>query len=69
MTTDEFLADLTTRNLLADKYQHFLRDFLNLSDLVKFAQLTPSNEETNHALTIITELIEATKNGNGNDEL
>ncbi len=61
MTTEEFLNYLSTNRRLQLEYQMILKDFLNSSDLVKFAKHLPVREEADRALAIIHQLIEATK--------
>jgi hypothetical protein len=61
MTTEEFLTYLSAGHRLKLEFQMILRDFLGSSDLVKFAKHLPLLEEAGCCLTIIHQLIEATK--------
>jgi hypothetical protein len=61
MTTEEFLVHLTKDNSLTREQQLLLREFLNYSDLVKFAKHLPLLEEADRALAKSRELIEETK--------
>jgi hypothetical protein len=61
MTTEEFLKQLTTGSYLNTEQQSLLKDFLVQSDLVKFANHSPSKEEAERALLHIEQLVETTK--------
>lgn len=60
MTTEEFLAHLKSTDVLNDQQKETLKKFLELSDLVKFAQFTPETEEQNKNLQIALKLIDQT---------
>jgi hypothetical protein len=69
MTTEEFLTYLSTSHRLKPEYEMILKDFLNSSDLVKFAKHLPLLEEADRSLTFIHQLIEATKEVPGTELL
>lgn len=63
-TTEEFLKTLsihgTAANILLQKHQNLLADFLTQCDLVKFARHEPNMEECQTTVRICRELIEKT---------
>ncbi len=61
MTTEEFLMRLTTGAFLNSEQQLLLKDFMQQSDLVKFANHFPSIEEAEKDLGHIEQLVETTK--------
>ncbi len=61
MTTEEFLMRLTTGTYLNKEQQLLLKSFMQQSDLVKFANHSPSKEEAEMALLQIEQLVETTK--------
>ncbi len=61
MTTEEFLMQLTTGTCLNKEQQLLLKSFMQQSDLVKFANHSPSKEEAEMALLQIEQLVETTK--------
>jgi hypothetical protein len=61
MTTEEFWVHLTTNNCLNREQQLLLGEFLNFSDLVKFAKHLPFLDEAGRALSKSRQLIEETK--------
>ncbi|HBF39646.1 MAG TPA: hypothetical protein DDW50_20315 [Firmicutes bacterium] len=61
MTTEEFLKSLTTGAYLNQEQQALLNGFMQQSDLVKFANHSPSDDEAEASLRHIKELVEATK--------
>ena len=61
MTTEEFLNYVSTNQDLKLEFQLILKDFLNSSDLVKFAKHLPLIAEAQHSLAIVHQFIEATK--------
>lgn len=60
MTTEEFLAQITTSTYLPQGYQSIVQDFLNQSDLVKFAKQAPAIQEAQQDLLTIEQLVEVT---------
>lgn len=67
MTTEEFLISLGRMDFLSAAQQKNLAEFLQYSDLVKFAKHLPVKDEGDKALTIIHGLIEETKEEAEND--
>lgn len=61
MTTEEFLARLTSEAYLNKEHQSTIKKFLHQSDLVKFAKQLPPVEEAGQALVDIEQLVVATK--------
>jgi hypothetical protein len=62
MTTEEFLSYVTKKSdCLTKAQQTMLRDFLNISDLVKFAKQRPAPETLRQALADIERLVEETQ--------
>jgi hypothetical protein len=61
MTTEEFLMRLTTGVYLNPEQQSLLKNFMQQSDLVKFANHSPSIQEAEKALYQIEQLVETTK--------
>ncbi|MCL6590718.1 MAG: hypothetical protein K6U80_12275 [Firmicutes bacterium] len=62
MTTEEFMFYVTAKsNCLTKAQQTMLRDFLNISDLVKFAKQRPAPETLRQALADIERLVEETR--------
>jgi hypothetical protein len=61
MTTEEFLAQLTTEDYLDKENQSVLKSFLLQSDLIKFAKQSPAPDEAGQALNNIEQLVAATK--------
>jgi hypothetical protein len=60
MTTEEFLAQLTTKDYLTKESQSVLKIFLQQTDLIKFAKQSPTLEEAGQALINIEQLVAAT---------
>jgi hypothetical protein len=50
MTTEEFLEKTSASSALSAQHKQFLQDFLNASDLVKFAKLEPAPSDMAQAL-------------------
>ncbi len=67
MTTEEFLLSLGRMDFLGPAQKNILAEFLQYSDLVKFAKHQPVKEEGEKALTIVYGLIEETKEDVEND--
>ncbi|HEX3044102.1 MAG TPA: hypothetical protein VHY08_05050 [Bacillota bacterium] len=62
MTTEEFLGYVTKKSdCLSKAQQTVLKEFLMLSDLVKFAKQRPAPEAISRALTDIERIVEETK--------
>ncbi len=61
MTTEEFLISLAKMDILNLTQKTAVTDFLQYSDLVKFAKYQPAREEGEKAFSIIHGLIEETK--------
>ncbi|NLW48916.1 MAG: hypothetical protein GXY86_16500 [Firmicutes bacterium] len=67
MTTEEFLMSLGRMDFLEPAQQNILAEFLQYSDLVKFAKHQPLKDEGEKALTMVHGLIEETKEEVNND--
>ena len=67
MTTEEFLMCLGRMNFLEQAQKNILAEFLQYSDLVKFAKHQPLKDEGEKALTMVHGLIEETKEEVKND--
>lgn len=61
MTTEEFLSNLGNKDFLNSAQKKAVAEFLQYSDLVKFAKHQPLKEDGERALEIIYRLIEETK--------
>jgi hypothetical protein len=60
-TTEEFLAELTSANVLPKPDQEKLGEFLQHCDLVKFAKYNPTNEQIQKTFDLVKDFIETTK--------
>jgi hypothetical protein len=60
-TTEEFLAELTSANVLGKTDQQRLREFLQHCDLVKFARYSPTTEQIQKTFDLVKDFIETTK--------
>jgi hypothetical protein len=60
-TTEEFLAELTSANVLSKPDQDRLREFLQHCDLVKFAKYNPTTEQIQKTFDLVKDFIETTK--------
>ncbi len=60
-TTEEFLAEMATTNLLSLPQQELVGDFLEKCDLVKFAKYGPGQEEIEGVYNSAVRLIDETK--------
>jgi hypothetical protein len=67
MTTEEFLMSLGRMDFLTTVQKNILAEFLQYSDLVKFAKHQPLKDEGEKALTMVHGLIEETKEEVNND--
>lgn len=67
MTTEEFLISLGRMDFLSSAQKKNLAEFMQYSDLVKFAKHLPVKDEGEKALTIVCGLIEETKEEAEND--
>ncbi len=61
MSTEEFLSKAKTSPALTTEHKHFLRDFLVLCDMVKFARYGSSVNEAKDSFSIVRNFIEQTK--------
>lgn len=61
MTTEEFLAKLSTTNILTESDQQRLEEFLTHCDLVKFAKHDPTAEQIQKTFDLVRDFIETTK--------
>ena len=61
MTTEEFIHAVRFSDRLTNDQQGFLRDFLNASDMVKFAKFVPTPEEMFRALRLARVFVEETR--------
>ncbi len=60
-TTEEFLAELPTTNVLSQSDQDTLAEFLRHCDLVKFAKYNPTTEQIQRTFNLVKKFIETTK--------
>lgn len=60
-TTEEFLAELTSANVLGKPDQDRLGEFLQHCDLVKFAKYNPTTEQIQKTFDLVKDFIETTK--------
>jgi hypothetical protein len=60
-TTEEFLAELPSANLLNQSDQNLLAEFLTHCDLVKFAKYNPTTEQIQKTFDLVKNFIETTK--------
>jgi hypothetical protein len=60
-TTEEFLAELATADVLARPDQQRLAEFLQHCDLVKFAKYNPTTEQIQKTFDLVRDFIETTK--------
>ncbi|MFC1677418.1 hypothetical protein ACFL3G_10210 [Planctomycetota bacterium] len=60
-TTEEFLIELATADILGTDDKTDLGEFLKLSDLVKFAKHSPTTEQIQKTFDLVKNLIEKTK--------
>lgn len=67
MTTEEFLMSLGRMDFLSSSQKNLLAEFLQYSDLVKFAKHQPLKDEGEKALNMVQGLIEETKEEVDND--
>jgi len=56
-TTEEFLADIRTRNVLSEPHKKLLREFLQHCDLVKFAEQQPTNDEIQRTFDLCKQFV------------
>jgi hypothetical protein len=61
MTTEEFLNSVKTNPFIEDKHKDILRQFLNLSDMVKFAKYGPNPSEAKDSLLLVQRFVDETK--------
>lgn len=67
MTTEEFLMSLGRMDFLSPSQKNILAEFLQYSDLVKFAKHQPLKDEGEKAFIMVRGLIEETKEEADND--
>jgi len=60
-TTEEFLIELASANILAKSDQDRLAEFLQHCDLVKFARYNPTTEQIQRTFDLVKDFIETTK--------
>ncbi|MGR3320154.1 MAG: BatD family protein [Candidatus Anammoxibacter sp.] len=60
-TTEEFLAEMTDREIMEMEHKRLIRKFLEQCDLVKFAKYGPDNEEIDGAYNSAKKLVDETK--------
>ncbi|MBF0620276.1 MAG: DUF4381 family protein [Candidatus Omnitrophica bacterium] len=61
MTTEEFMARAVAAAVMTAEHKGFLKDFLNESDMVKFAKFIPGEAEAKRALKAARDFVEQTK--------
>jgi hypothetical protein len=61
MTTEEFMNAVRYSDRLTAAHQKFLIDFLNASDMVKFAKFIPTSEEMYQGLKLARTFVEETR--------
>ena len=61
MTTEEFFAHLRNSDRLNDQQKKLLSDFLNSSDMVKFAKYAPTREEIQSGFNFVERFVQETK--------
>lgn len=61
-TTEEFLGEMATANILSLAHQELVGDFLGHCDLVKFARYGPTEEEIEGVYQSAVKLVDETKN-------
>lgn len=60
-TTEEFLVELSSANILSQSDQDQLGEFLGHCDLVKFAKHNPTTEQIQRTFDLVRDFIETTK--------
>jgi hypothetical protein len=60
-TTDEFLVELASANVLGKADRQRLEEFLQHCDLVKFARYNPTTEQIQKTFDLVKDFIETTK--------
>jgi len=60
-TTEEFLVELSSANILSQSEQRRLGEFLSHCDLVKFAKYNPTTEQIQRTFDLVKDFIETTK--------
>ena len=61
MTTQEFMEKARRSTVLSDEQKTFLRDFLDASDMVKFAKFVPTVNQMKDALRLARRFVDETK--------
>lgn len=60
MTTEEFMEKARNSAAISDAHKSFLKDFLDASDMVKFAKFIPSLDQMGEALRLARRFVEET---------
>ncbi|GJQ60798.1 MAG: hypothetical protein SCALA701_35990 [Candidatus Scalindua sp.] len=60
-TTEEFLTEMTTSNKLDETHKELIENFLEHSDLVKFAAYAPQDQEIESSYSSAKRLVDETK--------
>lgn len=60
-TTEEFLAEMAHTNRLEDSHKLLIQEFLEHSDMVKYAKYGPSNREVKETYDIAKRLVDETR--------
>jgi hypothetical protein len=61
MTTEEFLNSVKANPFIEEKHKEILRQFLNLSDMVKFAKYGPNPSEAKDSFALAKRFVDETK--------
>ena len=62
-TTEEFISDIYSRSIFEKESQSILKEFMEFSDLVKYAKHKPENSDIQKSFNIVKNFIEKTKEG------
>ncbi|MGE4285526.1 MAG: hypothetical protein AB7F23_02820 [Phycisphaerae bacterium] len=63
-TSDEFLADVSSRNVFSAEQKRALEGFLTSTDMVKFAGFSPSLQQANELMEVAREFVRSTEDYN-----
>ena len=63
MTTEEFLQSLKGGEILSGQQKNLLKDFLECSDMVKFARYAPTEDEIRSVYDAAVSFVDETKEG------
>jgi len=61
MTTEEFLTFLRNSGTLSGAHKNLVKEFLNLCDIVKFANYGPTQKEIDESFAAAVKLVQETK--------